>query len=158
MKRVLIVEDDSSILQLFSNGIGGEFEVQGVTDGQEALEKVGEGVDLVLLDLASSVSPACFLKSLRGRDKHTPVIAIVGIDNQETLSQLKEFDIEAHVGRPLSIEKLMEVVRKSCVMKEDLDFLTSAEIGGGITTFFERQRAVQKQLKTDPKYQRPMQA
>lgn len=156
MKRVLVVEDDSSILQLFSNGLGGEFAVQGVTDGQEALEKIGEGVDLVLLDLASSVSPTCFLKNLRGNGKHTPVIAIVGIDDRETLSQLKEFDIAGHVGRPLSIERLMEAVRKSSVMKEDLDFLMDEEIGGEITTFCERQRAVQEDLKT--KFKRPMQA
>ncbi len=159
MKRVLIVEDDSSILHLFSNGIGGEFSVQGATDGREARGKIGEGVDLILLDLASkNIAPMCFLKNLRESNNHTPVIAISSLDEKWVRSQIEEFDVVALIKKPLSVEKLMEVVRKSSGVKEDLDFLMNGEVGGGITTFCERQRVVQEELRMNPKFQRPMEA
>ncbi|WP_423750819.1 response regulator [Salinirarus marinus] len=47
---VLIVEDERALVDLFSNWLSDDFDVRTAYDGEQALAKIDDEVDVVLLD------------------------------------------------------------------------------------------------------------
>ncbi len=93
--RLLHVEDDAiqrKLLQAHLGKLGGlRFELTAAESEDEAMEKLGHGFDLVLLDyhLTQGNGLAC-LKRIRSTDNRLPIIAISGVATPEIAAELLE--------------------------------------------------------------------
>jgi DNA-binding response OmpR family regulator len=112
-KRILIVDDDSSIRHSLSKLLRGEgYEIELAEDGQKAIEKfLQEPVDFLLLDLGLPVKDGWgmlnWLGSARAR---VPVIIITGQNNQRELAEKAGAD--ALMEKPLDVPRLLQMVRE----------------------------------------------
>ncbi|MCL2676565.1 MAG: response regulator transcription factor [Streptococcaceae bacterium] len=87
MKKILIADDDSSILSLLSfNFRHHDFNVTTVTDGKKALEKATkEKYDLILLDLMMpELSGIEVTKKLRQLEIYTPILILTAREDDQT--------------------------------------------------------------------------
>lgn len=87
MKKILIIEDDTVLINAYKQKLAGLFEIINSIDGESGLTKaIGEQPDLIILDL---ILPGLenglhLLSKLKQNPdtKHIPVIVITNIDNQ----------------------------------------------------------------------------
>jgi len=96
-KKVLIVEDDGSLLKVLAAGLGDkEFKVLTAKDGEEGLEVgLNEKPDLILLDLLMpKMDGITMLKRLRDGDsdwgKKVKVIILTNLEDQDKLAAAVE--------------------------------------------------------------------
>lgn len=97
MKKVLIVEDEESLLKVLAAGLGGkEIKVFTAMDGEEGLAvALKERPDLILLDLLMpKMDGITMLKRLRDRDddwgKKVKVIILTNLEDQGKLAAAVE--------------------------------------------------------------------
>ena len=104
MKKILIVEDDLFIRDIYSRvfSIAG-FEVQVASDGSEALEKIKNGTfyDMLLLDvMMPKMSGIEVLKALRGLEapiKDTPVFIITNLGQQNIIDDAFKLGMDGYI-------------------------------------------------------------
>ncbi|HEY1074388.1 MAG TPA: response regulator [Patescibacteria group bacterium] len=84
-KRVLIVEDDQMLVEMYKDKLKLEgFRVSTATDGKKAVARLKEGADIILLDiLMPGLNGFEVLKKIKGTDetKETPVIVLTNLGN-----------------------------------------------------------------------------
>lgn len=86
MKKILIADDDRSILTLLSyNFRQSDFEVTTVSDGKQALDKAKRNhYDLILLDLMMPELPGIEVTEiLRKKQNFTPILILTARDDEE---------------------------------------------------------------------------
>ena len=88
MPHILVIEDDTLLASMYQERLGEEgYEVTLAADGEEALEKVKGGPDLVLLDIQlPKLNGFEVLKRLK-EDKltrHIPVIILTNLGGKDT--------------------------------------------------------------------------
>lgn len=104
MKRILIIEDDFFIRDIYSRifSISG-FEVQVAVDGIDGLEKIKsqQPFDIVLLDvMMPKMSGIELLKSLRALDspvKDTSVFMITNLGQQDIIDQAFKLGMDGYI-------------------------------------------------------------
>lgn len=109
MKKILIVEDDSSINQMISDALGkNEFDCTSAYSGTEGLMCIKQGsYDLILLDLMlPGKSGECVLKELREFTK-TPVIVISAKDELDNKVDLLMSGAEDYITKPFQMKELI---------------------------------------------------
>lgn len=112
-KRVLVVDDESSIRQALSKVLHAEdYEVVSAENGQEAMEKFGqEAIDLLLLDLGLPVKDGWeTLEWLAGVNPLLPIIIITGRHAQRELAERAGAD--ALMEKPLNVPRLLQTIRE----------------------------------------------
>lgn len=87
MKKVLIVEDDSLLMQMYSETLAVKYQVVKATDGKTGIEMVeSEKPDLVLLDimLPGGMNGFDVLENLKHSEltKNIPVIVHTSLDSE----------------------------------------------------------------------------
>ena len=87
MKKVLIVEDDSLLMQMYGETLGVKYQVIKATDGKTGIEMVkSEHPDLVLLDimLPGGMNGFDVLENLKHSEqtKNIPVIVHTSLDSE----------------------------------------------------------------------------
>ena len=106
--RVLIADDEPSVLQLLSDLLiaHGGFEVATVGSGQEALDRLATfPADVILLDiLMPGMSGNDTLTELRARGFQTPAIAITGMPDRASTGFL------AVLSKPIDMRQLIVLV------------------------------------------------
>jgi DNA-binding response OmpR family regulator len=110
-KRILIVDDDHSILESLGKLLHGEgYEIELADDGQKAIEKLlSEHVDLLLLDLGLPMKDGWVTLSCLGEvNVRLPVIIITGRSNQHELAEKAGAD--ALMEKPLDVPRLLRTV------------------------------------------------
>jgi DNA-binding response OmpR family regulator len=112
MKQVLVVDDDSMLVDLISMSL----EVNGYSslsagDGETGLKAVrDEDPDLVLLDIMMPVMDGlAMLEELR-KTSDVPVIIISAYGSSERVEKARELGIERFVNKPFAFEALIEMV------------------------------------------------
>ena len=120
-KKVLLVEDDAAIrgavLSLLERH---GYQVQGVSDGDEAL-KVIEDVDIVLLDIfLPKFTGDELLKRIRGRGNYVPVVLMSAMPESEARECFEEFKVVDFVSKPFKSKDLMEKVDRAAAIAEDM--------------------------------------
>jgi DNA-binding response OmpR family regulator len=80
--RLLIVEDDAVLRSQLSRGLGEEgFEIVAVADGATALERAGEGADVLIIDIGLPDADGRDLcQALRARGCDAPVLFLTARD------------------------------------------------------------------------------
>lgn len=111
-RRVLIVDDDASILRMLRLVFQGDgFEVITATNGREALDVIGRQTPAVIvLDLEMPVMDgrACF-RELRSRGDATPVLILSAYGAERAKAELKA---EACVAKPFEPDHLIAEVER----------------------------------------------
>jgi CheY-like chemotaxis protein len=96
MKKILLVEDDAFLNQLYNDLLkGAGYEVDVATDGDQAYEKMHQGgYDLVLLDMMmpgmSGLQVMEKLQTSRAEKPNAKVIFLTNTDNPDDIKKIHE--------------------------------------------------------------------
>ena len=125
MFRILIVEDDTELCQLFSHVLEKNgYHTRMVSNGQEALDALAEEyVDLIISDIMMPVMDGYqAARAIRGSGKKDaemiPIIAITANAFAEDKRKTMEAGMDAHLSKPLNVQELMDTIRKFCAGKQ----------------------------------------
>ncbi|MFC7028692.1 response regulator [Halomicroarcula sp. GCM10025324] len=78
---VLVADDEKDVADVYALRLRSEYQTETAYGGAEALEKVGDGVDVILLDRRMpDISGDEVLAEIRDRDLDTRVIMITAVD------------------------------------------------------------------------------
>ncbi len=115
-KRVLVVDDDPDIHALVKMVLGSpDYEVEGVENGELALEKLEKGAlpDILLLDLMMpQMTGYVLLDQLYERGLHTSLSIIVMSADLMTWQQMVRLGIKGFLTKPFDIADLQQVIEK----------------------------------------------
>ncbi|MHC4996806.1 MAG: response regulator [Planctomycetota bacterium] len=113
-KRVLVVDDDEQIVELFVDVLerDGRFEIRTATTGYEAGLITQEfRPDLILLDyMLPDINGNIVCQAVRKNPDldNTRVIIVSGVVNQDEINDLLESGADDFVKKPFNIEKLIQ--------------------------------------------------
>ena len=120
--KILVVEDDSFLLQMYATKLETEkYKVFTASTGSEALSLVEkEDLDLILLDLnLPEVDGFNVLEELKSnpKTKHIPVLVLTNFSQKEDIDRCldlgaEDFLIKAHFVPSEVIEKIKKILKK----------------------------------------------
>jgi DNA-binding response OmpR family regulator len=119
-KKILLLEDDLTLNETVTEYLEEEgFEVDGVDDGLEAMDKIYEnGYDILLLDVkVPQMSGFDLLKEVRSRDIVTPAIFITSLNSIDNLSVGYESGCDDYIRKPFALKELL--MRVETILKRD---------------------------------------
>ena len=116
-KRILIVEDEESLLKLESILLTSRgYEVKGVTDGQAALDAVASSKpDLVLLDIMLPVIDGfevCRQIKSSEATRHIPVIMLTAKKSREDMARGEEVGADWYITKPFKSAMVIETIQR----------------------------------------------
>jgi two-component system, chemotaxis family, chemotaxis protein CheY len=117
---ILVVDDDSDILEALSEILEGEgYRVERARNGQEALEKLdGERPALILLDLMMPVMDGWeFAARLRQRDGDRDIPVVVLSADRQVGPKAKELQAAGYLAKPFELADLLSVVNRFAVRR-----------------------------------------
>lgn len=119
MKRVLVAEDSSVIINLTKNVLTFEnFHITSVKNGKQVLTKLeNEDFDLILMDInMPQMDGIECTKAIRAlpdpKKSKIPVIAITGNYKNYTMDDFKQAGLDDYIQKPLDYDVLVATVRK----------------------------------------------
>jgi DNA-binding response OmpR family regulator len=121
MHRILVVDDDTSVLSVLKRGLAYEgFAVDTAPDGAEGLRVAGErSPDLVILDIMMpGLDGLEVLRRLRAADAQLPVIMLTAKDAPADQIAGLEHGADDYVVKPFTFEVLVARVRALLRRKE----------------------------------------
>lgn len=113
-KKVLVVDDDAEIVELFVDVLtrDGRFDVKTAATGYDAGVLTQEFMpDLVILDyMLPDINGNVVCQTIRNnpRFEHMKVVIVSGVVNQEEINELLKAGANDFVKKPFNIEKLIE--------------------------------------------------
>ncbi len=125
--RLLVVEDDSTLLQLIEKKLPGEgLEIETARDGASAIEIIrGNPPDLLLLDyLLSDMDGSRLIEYIRGKGLEIPFIIMTGFGDEQVAVNLMKLGAQDYVIKDPNFLSLLPVAvgqaRNSIVTKQKL--------------------------------------
>jgi DNA-binding NtrC family response regulator len=121
MKRILVVDDDAAVRRTLEMHLVRQgYAVETAADGPAGVEKgTSEAVDLVLLDLRlPKMDGFEVLQELKRLRPTLPVIVITAYDDMQTAIEAIRLGALDHLGKPLDVEELAEVIEKAVEVAE----------------------------------------
>jgi|GEM_PF-1840313 len=129
--RVLLVEDNE-INQIVAKDNLQNFglEVDVAHNGQIAVQKAKEqSYDMIFMDLQMPVMDGYeATKNIRAFDSDIPIIALSAAVLNDDVNSSKEFGMDGHIGKPIEIEELKEVLQKYLQIEPQPKVSTSIEV------------------------------
>jgi len=114
--RILLVDDVEDVVttcQTLLEMCGAI--VTGVTSGREALAFLADhDVDLLVSDISMpEMDGYALLRAARALPRHArlPAIAVTGLGREADITRERTAGFDAHVGKPMSVERLTEIIR-----------------------------------------------
>jgi DNA-binding response OmpR family regulator len=116
-KKILVVEDEESILRLQTILLTLKgYEVEGVMDGQAALESVAAmKPDLVLLDIMlPKIDGFEVCRQLKANDetRHIPVIMLTAKKSKEDLLMGEQVGADGYITKPYKSAMVIETIQR----------------------------------------------
>ena len=106
--EILVVDDESRLADLFAAWIGMERPVETAYDGEEALEKMTDSVELVLLDRRMpGLSGDEVLQELRDAGYDCRVVMVTAVDPD---FDIIEMGFDDYLIKPVSKDELMDMI------------------------------------------------
>lgn len=141
-KKVLLVEDDNGIRMAVSSILERHgYDVNSVSDGQQALDQVDKA-DIVLLDIfLPKITGDEFLRRVRGNGNLVPVVLMsAAMQEGEAMECFKEFKVVDFVAKPFKTKDLVDKVNKASVKADEISIVkyTTDRLKG----FISRQAAL----------------
>ena len=116
-RRLLLVDDDKEVLRLLRDMIRlSGHKVVATHDGREALQLLeSEEIDIVMTDLGMPVVTGWEVaRRVKERNSRTPVILLTGWGVQYEKDDLASHGVDLVLSKPLSYDKLQEVLQNFC--------------------------------------------
>lgn len=113
---ILIADDEESLVTVYKEFLAEANEVITAIDGEEALDRIDDGVDLVILDRRMpGLSGDEVLEELRERGYNCPIIMVTAVapDGEITSMRFNEY-----VQKPVNQEELLSVVDQVLQLSE----------------------------------------
>jgi two-component system, OmpR family, response regulator RegX3 len=132
-RSILVVDDEPGIVDLVVYGLRRDgFEVDAVTTGGEAIERVREGeYALMVLDLMlPDVSGIDVCQRIRG-ESDLPIIMLTARDAETDVVVGLQAGADDYVAKPFSMAELVGRVR-ALLRRRDLDLAAAASAGGTV--------------------------
>lgn len=123
MNKILLVDDESDILEFLKYNLELQgYEINTALNGKEALEKLSEDTDLVILDLMMPVLDGFEVIERMKKDsryKEIPVIFLTAKNGE--ISEIKALELGAvdYIQKPISPKKLLARVKTNLKKSED---------------------------------------
>lgn len=123
MSKILLVDDEADILEFLKYNLELEgYEITTALNGKEALEKLTEFTDLVILDLMMPVLDGFEVIERMKKDsrfKNIPVIFLTAKNGE--ISEIKALELGAidYIQKPISPKKLLARVKTNLKKTED---------------------------------------
>ena len=106
--RVLVVDDDPQVRNLFETFLDDRYVVTSASSGEEALAKISEETDVVLLDrLMPGLSGSDVLKRIRAQEYDCRVAMVTAVDPDLSVV---EMGFDDYLIKPVSKSELHNVV------------------------------------------------
>jgi len=111
VSRILVVDDDSSIVAVVSDILRAEgHDVVTAENGAVALDKAN-GEALVLLDMRMPVLDGWgFAREFRAAGKRSPIVVMTAADNARRWAE--EIGAEGYLAKPFEIDALIAAVQR----------------------------------------------
>lgn len=114
MRKILIVEDDVTLRETFSDIISFEgYGVHSVSNGKEALEYLGShAVDLILSDVRMPIMGGVeLLSELKKRQSYPTFVLISGYAEDFTVEMAKEKGAVDLLNKPIDIDQFLQKIK-----------------------------------------------
>jgi DNA-binding response OmpR family regulator len=116
-RKILIVEDEESLLKLESILLTSKgYEVQGVTNGQAALDAIAEELpDLVLLDIMLPEIDGfevCRRIKSNAETRHLPVIMLTAKKSREDMARGEKVGADWYITKPFKSAMVIETIQR----------------------------------------------
>lgn len=109
-RRVLIVEDERELADLYTEWITPEFEAKAVYGGEEAIDLLDQGWDAVLLDRRMpGITGDDVLSEIRSRGYEYPVAMVTAVEPD---FDIIEMGFDDYIVKPVTREDLHETVEQ----------------------------------------------
>lgn len=108
--NVLIVDDETGVVETYREALSQRYAVQTATAGSEALEKLDDAVDVVLLDRRMpGMTGDEVLGEIRDRGVDCRVVMVTAVEPDTDIIAM---DFDEYLVKPVTNEQLMEVVER----------------------------------------------
>lgn len=125
-KKVLIAEDEEELADLYGIWLSEEYEVVTAHDGQEAVEKYDEGVDVVLLDRRMpEMSGDEALEEIRDSPGDCMAAMVTAVEPKKDILSM---EFEEYLRKPTSKEELLELTENLISLSESDEDSRSFEL------------------------------
>jgi DNA-binding response OmpR family regulator len=113
---VLVVDDEPDVADAYAAQLETEYIVSTAYGGQEALDKIDDAVDIVLLDRRMpGISGDEVLAKIRKRDLHIRVAMVTAVDPD---FDIIEMPFDDYVIKPVSRDDLFETIKRLLACSE----------------------------------------
>jgi two-component system, OmpR family, KDP operon response regulator KdpE len=111
--KVLIIDDEPPIRKLLRMGLSSQgYDVLEASNGKIALEKLGEGPALIILDLGLPDIPGHdLLRTIRGRDDSVPIVVLSSRDDEAGKVQALDLGADDYLTKPFGMDELLARMR-----------------------------------------------
>jgi len=136
-KRILIVDDDKSVLKSLTEILQEEgYDVDTTETGGEAIEKSKtQFYDLALLDIKlPDIDGTELLKVINGHIPPTSKIIITGYPSSENAVKALNLEADAYLTKPLDPEELLNTIQEKLKKQEEDDKVTEEKVSKWIET------------------------
>lgn len=113
---VLVVEDERDLAELYTMWLADSYSVRTAADGHEALDKLDDGVSVVLLDRRMhDLSGEAVLESIRERGLDCRVTMVTAV---EPGAEIVDMEFDDYLVKPVSKDELNRTVSNLLVRNE----------------------------------------
>lgn len=134
LRRLLVVDDDPSIIEALRYSLGEDYDIDGVESGEAALEAVRDRIyPVVVLDICmGGISGTETLKALKELSRYQQVIVFTGHLSGESAMRAVNFGAFRYLTKPFRLEEFRETVEMAFTqfereLKADAAELTSPD-------------------------------
>ena len=114
-RLVLVVDDEQDVLNVLSEIISSMgCKVYKASNGIKALEIMANTrFDLIIADLIMpEMGGLDFLKQIKEKKKHAPIVITAGIDSQTAMIDFDEYGINEFIKKPFTIDDVNRKLQK----------------------------------------------
>jgi DNA-binding response OmpR family regulator len=114
--RVLVVDDEEQIADLYQHRLDDTYDVLKAYDGTEAIEKVDETVDVVTLDRRMpDLNGGEVLAQIRANDYDCRVVMVTAVNPE---ADIVEMAFDDYLNKPVDKDTLVEAVEHQLTVRE----------------------------------------
>jgi YesN/AraC family two-component response regulator len=114
-RRILIVDDDRVVSEVFATAFERQYDIVPALDGRQALSILGKPhtIDLVFLDVnMPGLSGLELLRQIKHRDASIKVILLTGYGYKEVMLEALRADADDFIEKPFDLAYVEEVIKK----------------------------------------------
>jgi len=115
-KKILIVDDESSVRLLVSSMLGKDYIVIGANDGEEAIDIAHrQELALILMDIMMPKVDgynACYVIKNDPTTKKIPVVMLTAVGYELNRKLANEVGADGYITKPFTLQELLETINR----------------------------------------------